>query len=312
MAFNISGGLSSAATSLGDTAKEANIAADKWDLEKQKIALVDQLQTKHEQAGFAQQTSERVATQEFTGGENTKNRQNSLDIAKLTTDATIKAAGIGAGATFASAQMHVNMMQKQMDQNAPLIAAQIKQVGASTEEQIAKTAMQVVQTSNAQEKESAQKELAEAGQSNDPDRIAKAQQRFAVANANSSEMAALATSTASLAKIAKDEMDKVQVAMSNMQNPMNQTPEGQARLKAQYDAAKTLYDQRMAAAIRASEAVPPLPSPGAAGGIIKYDAAGNRVGAAAPAAPPVTGTPAPTSMPMPSPGATGLINGGPM
>lgn len=309
MAFNISGGLSSAATSLGDTAKEANIAADKWDLEKQKIALVDQLQTKHEEAGRAFTTSERVATQEFTGGENTKNRQNSLDIAKMTTDATIKSAGIGAGATLGAAQIHATMMAKQMDQQAPLIAAQIKQVGATTEQEIAKTALQVIVNSNATEKEKAQKEYAEAAASGDPDRIAKATQQIAVVNYNTGEAQTQATVTANLAKIAKDEVDKIRAQMAL---PINMQPENAARLQPSLKAAEDLFNQRMAAAISAANAVPKLPEGTQGGGLIKYDAQGKQISGAAPAAPPVTGTPAPTSMPTPSPGATGLINGGPM
>lgn len=309
MAFDIGAGLSTAGTAVAASAGAQILESQKAELEMEKVKLADQLAGAREekQRGFL--TSERVATQEFTGGENTKNRQNSLDIAKLTTDATIKAAGIGAGATIASAQMHVNMMQKQMDQNAPLIAAQIKQVGAATEEQQVKTATAVIANSNAKEKEAAQEELAEAGKSGDPTKIAAAQQRFAVANANSSEMATLATATASLARLAKDEMDKIQAAMVS---PMNQVPERQAQLQSQYKAAEDMYKQRMDAAISASKSVPMLPQGGGTGGVIKYDAAGNRVGAAAPAAPPVTGAPAPTSMPMPTPGATGLINGGPM
>lgn len=311
MAFDIGAGLSSAGTAVAATAGAMTLESQKAELEMEKVKLADQLAGAREekQRGFL--TSERVATQEFTGGENTKNRQNSLDIAKMTTDATIKSAGIGAGATIASAQMHVAMMQKQMDQNAPLIAAQIKQVGASTEQEIAKTALQVITNSNAREKEAAQQELAEAGKSNDPDRIAKAQQRFAVASASTSEASALATSTASLAKLAKDELDKVQAQMAL---PMNQVPERQAQLQTQVKAAEDLWKQRMAAAIRASESVPPLPTAPAAGGggLIKYDAQGRQVTGAAPGAPPVTGAPAaaaPTSLPMPS---QGFLQQGPM
>lgn len=309
MAFNISGGLSSAATSLGDTAKEANIAADKWDLEKQKIALVDQLQTKHEEAGRTFQTSERVATQEFTGGENTKNRQNSVDIANITSKATVQAAGVTAGGAVRAAQIHADIMQKQIDQNAPLIAAQIKQVGASTDEQQAKTAFQIINNNNATEKERAQKEYSDAVASGDPDRITKAGTAVAVANFNMGEAQTRATVDANLAKIAKDEVDKIRAQMAL---PINQAPENAARIQPTLKAAEDKFNQLMTQAERSARAAPMLPEGTGTAGIIKYDAAGNRVGAAAPAAPSVTGTPAPTSMPMPSPGATGLINGGPM
>lgn len=167
MAFDIGAGLSSAAGSLQKTAEASNLEADKWDLEKQKIALVDQLQTKHEEAGRAFTTSERVATQGFTSGENTANRQNALDIAKMTTDATIKSAGIGAGATLGAASMmaatQVKVEQMKFDLQKPLIDAEL--LG----KQIANTAQQRVSD--------AKQGVIDARETNDPDKIRAAIQK---------------------------------------------------------------------------------------------------------------------------------------
>lgn len=101
MAFDIGAGLAEAGKAVAQTAGTYLLESQKADLEKEKLVLADQLAGAREekQRGFV--TSERVATQDFTGGENEKTRANSLAVANI----GLEGHKISAGATVAAAQI---------------------------------------------------------------------------------------------------------------------------------------------------------------------------------------------------------------
>lgn len=101
MAFDIGAGLAEAGKSVAQTAQAYTLESQKAELEKEKVLLADQLAGVREekQRGFI--TSERVATQEFSGGENEKNRANTLAVANI----GLEGHKISAGATIAAAQI---------------------------------------------------------------------------------------------------------------------------------------------------------------------------------------------------------------
>lgn len=99
MAFDFSAGLSEAGKSVAVTAGAGALEFQKGELEKEKVKLADELAgvRDEKQRGFL--TSERVATQGFTGAENEKNRGSQKEIAQLQTAAHLGAAAISAGAS---------------------------------------------------------------------------------------------------------------------------------------------------------------------------------------------------------------------
>ncbi len=105
MAFDIGAGFSEMGKSVAQTAQAYTLEAQKADLETEKVKLADQLAGAREEKGRQFTTSEREATQTFTGGENEKTRGNQKDIATIGATAHLGAAGIAAGAARYSAEL---------------------------------------------------------------------------------------------------------------------------------------------------------------------------------------------------------------
>lgn len=103
MAFDIGAGLHEMGKAVATTAGAYTLEAQKGELEKEKVILADQLAgvRDEKQRGFL--TSEREATQGFTGGENEKNRTSAKDIATMS-----------AGASIRSAEIHAASIEKQI------------------------------------------------------------------------------------------------------------------------------------------------------------------------------------------------------
>lgn len=94
-------GLSAMGTSLAQTAQAATLDTLRAQAEQDKIKLADQLAGVREEKGRQFQTSEREATQTFTGGENEKNRTTTLEGHRISASATL-----GASATSAAASRY--------------------------------------------------------------------------------------------------------------------------------------------------------------------------------------------------------------
>lgn len=108
MAFDIGAGLAEAGKSLAQTAQAYTLESQKAELEQEKIKLADQLAGAREEKQRSFVTSEREATQKFTGGENALNRDNVVKLANISAAASIQSAGIHAGATLGAARMNID------------------------------------------------------------------------------------------------------------------------------------------------------------------------------------------------------------
>lgn len=112
MAFDIGAGLSEMGKSVAQTAQAYTLESQKAELENQKVMLADQLAGAREekQRGFL--TSERLSTEQFTGGENSANRASSEKVAGIGAAAHLGAAGISAGAAKYSADLQYKAHQE--------------------------------------------------------------------------------------------------------------------------------------------------------------------------------------------------------
>lgn len=99
MQFDLSNGLSAAGTALAGYAGATGLQAQKDAAEQDKIRLADELAGVREEKGRTFTTSERVAGQTFTGGQNDLTRQNQLETTKMHVDATKYSADSSAGAS---------------------------------------------------------------------------------------------------------------------------------------------------------------------------------------------------------------------
>jgi len=282
MPFNLGNGLSA----MGTAIVANSVENQKADLEMEKVKLADQLAGAREEKGRQFQTSERIATQQFTGEENTKNRANAVDIAKIGLQGSLAQAG----ATVASAQIHAAIIGKQMEQNAPLIKAQIEQSKATTVQEQTKTASLVIANSAATEKEAALQAVRDAG--DDPAKQAAAKARLDIANWNQNENVAAFTAASTLAKVEQDNLRRLTTEMAA---GMNQDPAKQKMIQDEMRASKERYDALIANAQRVARSMPQMPGGGAPAGAPSLDKL---------IPPPATGTAAPGAVTPPP----GIIN----
>lgn len=112
--LNLGAGLAEAGKNIATTAGAWTLEAQRAEEEQKKIALIDELTGKREEKGRAFTTSERVATQQHTSGENALTRTNAKDIANITAEAHVKSAGISAGGAIESARIHAGSVEKQI------------------------------------------------------------------------------------------------------------------------------------------------------------------------------------------------------
>ncbi len=138
MAFDVSAGLSEAGKGIAQTAQAYTLESQKADLEKEKVMLADQLAGAREEKGRQFTTSERVATQTFTGGENEKTRTNQVDIANIGLKGQLAHAGAIVAAAHESATSHLLGIQKQLDALGPErdVTVESKKIENATKSQL--------------------------------------------------------------------------------------------------------------------------------------------------------------------------------
>ncbi len=267
MAFDIGAGLSEAGKSVAQTAQAYTLEAQKADLEKEKVLLADQLAGVREEKGRAHQTSERVATQTFQGGENEKTRTN---------QAHVQAAGIGAGATIAaareSAQAHLLGIQKQLDAMAPERTASVegKQIENATKSQLL----------------GARDDYLKALEGGDVDAQTKAIQKMAGIEFTPKDQYTEASLYQTQARLYEQAMTSALTKLATLQaNPTaSLTPEGKAAIDSLAKQVQLLQGNFQSAIGSAKDALGRVPNYGGRGGstdnstgVIQYDASGNRV-----------------------------------
>ncbi len=276
MAFDIGAGLSEAGKSVAQTAQAYTLEAQKADLEKEKVLLADQLAGVREEKGRAHQTSERVATQTFQGGENEKTRTNQVDIANIGAKAHVQAAGIGAGATIAaareSAQAHLLGIQKQLDAMAPERTASVegKQIENATKSQLL----------------GARDDYLKALEGGDVDAQTKAIQKMAGIEFTPKDQYTEASLYQTQARLYEQAMTSALTKLATLQaNPTaSLTPEGKAAIDSLAKQVQLLQGNFQSAIGSAKDALGRVPNYGGRGGstdnstgVIQYDASGNRV-----------------------------------
>lgn len=116
MAFDFAAGLHEAGKSVAQTAQAYTLESQKAELEQAKVMLADQLAGAREEKGRAFTTSERVATQGFTGGENDKTRANQRDVANIGASAHLGAAATAAGSARYTADKHLEATKLTLEQ----------------------------------------------------------------------------------------------------------------------------------------------------------------------------------------------------
>lgn len=256
--FDISNGLSAAGGAVEKTAGAYTLEQQKADLESQKIVLADQLAGARQEKQNTFQTSERVATQGFTAGENVENRKSAKDIAQLSADAAVKAAGIHAGGTVTAAQIGATTAQAQMKQQADEFEKKLAQNQPLVD---AEVLTKSIGNSNAKELSDARSAVGEARKSGDPAQIKAAQQRVYDAEYSAQAQVQQASVYQAQAKIAETAVTSLQTRLVALQDPMKaMNPETKAladSLTNQLKKAQTDY----ASAVRmAEDAVKNLPS----------------------------------------------------
>lgn len=294
MAFDFGNGLSALGTAVEKTAGAYTLETQKAELEQQKIVLADQLAGAREEKGRQFTTSERVATQGFTAGENVENRKSALGIAQLQADAAVKAAGIHAGGTVAAAQIgatahsgdvmaqikaQAEAEDKRLAQNKPLVDAEV----------LAKN----IASTNVKQLQEARDEKVAARSSNDPIKIKQADQKIYDLEYSSQTAVQQASVYQAQAKLAENAYTSAQTRLVQAQNSTMATmPENKALIDSLAKQVEQLRSEYSAAVRTAQDAVKNLPSynPPVAGtdapGVIQYDSKGNRVTGAPAAAPP--------------------------
>lgn len=273
MAFDFGAGLSQAGTAVAATAGAYTLEQQKAELETQKIQLADQLAGAREEKGRQFTTSERVATQGFTAGENTANRENALKLANINADAVVKSAGIHAGGTIAAATIGAtahsgdvraqitaaaDLEEKRLAQNKPLIDAEVLQKGVAT---VAAKAVN-----------DAKDELAAARATGDPVKLKEAQQKVFDAEYSSQAQVQQVSVLQTQAKLAEQNLTNAQTRLQQAMDPtkgMAMTPEGKAliaTLEAQYRKAHADYQTAFATASEAAKNLPNYSPPSGATG----------------------------------------------
>lgn len=323
----IGAGLAEAGKNVADTAGKWTLEAQRADAETEKVKLIDQLTGVREEKGRAFQTSERVATQGYQSGEKALDRTNAMDMVKLQTEATVKAAGISAGPGYAS----VAQRRAEFEAEAPTRAAKVEEMKADTglkqktlagydtehqsimdfrkaqtESYKAENILKTIQSDSQKNVLDAKKQLDDALVSNDPAKIADAKNKIFAAEFSAKDETQRVVLYQSQARLIEQAMAATQSKLVALQDPSkSMTPAAQSLIET---LTKDLDRQRMeynTATKAAAEALKNLPtsSTGGSDTTIRYDAHGNRIGAApanpAPA-PPVTGRPAPLLQGAPS------------
>lgn len=270
MPFDLSNGFSALGEAVSKTAGAYALEAQKADAQKEMLTLADQLAGVREEKGRTFQTSERVATQAFTAGENTENRKSALGIAQLQADAAVKSAGIHAGATIGAAQIgaatstannratleaNAADTDKRLAANKPLVDAEVLQKN--------------ITTASAQMVQDARKELQEARATNDPTKIKAAQQKEYDASYSSQAQVQQVSLYQAQAKIAESAMNFIQGKIASLQaSSMGISPETQATIKQLQNQLKQRESEFNAAMRTADDAIKSLPAytpPGGAG-----------------------------------------------
>lgn len=260
MAFDLGNGLANAGTAVAATAGAYTLESQKADLENQKIVLADQLAGARQEKQNVFQSSERVATQGFTSGENVLNRQSGKDIAQIGADAAVKAAGMHAGATVQAAQIGAASsaanLKATLEQNKPLIDAEV----------LTKT----IANTNAQTLADAKKALEDARTSSDPNALKAAQQKVYDAEYSSQSQVQQVSLYQAQAKISESAMNLVQSKIASLQaSPSSMMPETQAtirQLQAQLKQRESEFNAAMRTADDALKNLPAYNPPGTQGG----------------------------------------------
>lgn len=267
MAFSLMNGLSSAGTAVAATAGAYTLEAQKAEAEMEKVKLVDQLAGVREEKGRAFTTSEREASQAFTGGENKETRANAVAIANIGADAAIKGHQISAGATLGAATMqaasvdkqiaaHTSDLEKTLAQNNPLITADVlsKTIRNNSELAVA----------------NARKELDAATASGDPAAMQAAKLRVYNAEYSGKDEVAKVSLLQAQAKLIETALSQAQTRLVQLQDPMkSQSPGAKEQADLLTKQVDRLTGEFNTAVRTANEAVRGLPAytpPGTTGG----------------------------------------------
>lgn len=258
MAFDFGAGLANAGAAIADTAGKWTLEAQKADLETQKIKLADELAGAREEKGRAFTTSERVATQGFTSGENVLNRTNAKDIAQLSADAAVKSAGIHAGATMGAAQIGAASVDKQIASREKEHALDIATLEPGRNADVlAKT----IANTNAQNVVDARKELDDATSKGDPAGVQAAKLKVYNAEYSGKDEVAKVSLYQAQAKILETALAQAQTRLVALQDPIKQMEPGTKALATSMQAQVDRLQAEFMAAVRtANEAVKGLPS----------------------------------------------------
>jgi hypothetical protein len=246
MAFDFGAGLAEAGKSVAQTAQAYTLERQRADLDKEKAMLIDQLAGAREEKQRGFQTSERVATQEFTGGENDKSRSNAVAIANISADASVKSAGIHAGATIGAAQIsaasHLDGLTKQIAAQYDLQqSSQTFQSGEKEKDRAQQKPLidvevlqKQVKTASEQGVLDARKELQGATEANDPAKIEAAKQKLSIAEYTSKDDFQQVAVYQTQARLIETQLTASQARLVALQNNVttSSTPEGQAALNA--------------------------------------------------------------------------------
>lgn len=235
--INIGAGLSAAGGAIAQTAGEAGMLAQKQQLEEQSMRLASDLATTREttleaqrqagaqtlqQAGFTQQTNERVAAQNFKVG---PEADAAKDLAQYTSNLAVEANNQEALNTL----NRLPLMQKTQRQgdidaanDSQWVNAQrvMKSVTATPAERaqaqmyLSEAAKNAIQTTALTEAQKARDDLGVALRSGDQDAIHDAQSRLMVAEYSSHDEVARASALAQAAQRAQLSMNSIQAELA--------------------------------------------------------------------------------------------------
>lgn len=291
MAFNIGQGLAGAADAVAKTAGTMTIESQRAELQKELVVLADQMATRRDDAQRGFLSSERVAGQEFQGGQKELDREAQREIQKLQSETSLATAGIAAGATKYSTDARTEESRLTREQSKDEFTRKLE---ADTEKatgfQIGEGGVGYLVNKVTGKSDAVKDEKGEPIKFRDPD-AAKAQYE-AIRGVTEEKRAINQQFGPQLAQANA----RVLQAQKPTMPGLPQTPEDKkaaADARAEYAALQRQYREMMEPLTlkgnRLTEALlgnGKSATPSAAAGVISYDASGNRIEADAPARPP--------------------------
>lgn len=242
MAFiNIGAGLAQMGKDVAQTAGNWTLEAQRADAEKEKLKLIQDFTAGEnvKQRDFSK--SERIEGQSYQSGEKALDRTQQMDITKMQMENAVKTAQISAGPGYAS----VAQRQREFDAGAPQRQAELEgkmadtalkqkavtgydaehralteQREAQTKSFSAEAILRTIQADSAKNVFEAKKELEAAATSKDPEAMARAREKLAIADYSAKDEVQQVSLAQAQAKLWETAMLNTQTRLASLKDAM--------------------------------------------------------------------------------------------